>query len=105
MTQRSIFANLVRSEDGAFSTAYGPFVLQSALQPIFRLTSENKLEIDALEGLVRVSRDNEPVSPAEFFRLVSPADIALDPFVRREIVSNSIFTIRDGVQYIERAWW
>lgn len=76
MTQRSIFANLVRSEDGAFSTAYGPFVLQSALQPIFRLTSENKLEIDALEGLVRVSRDNEPVSPAEFFRLVSPADIA-----------------------------
>src|SRR3954454_21713347 len=33
---------------------------------------------------------------------VSAADIALDPFVRREIVSNSIFTIRDSVQHIER---
>jgi hypothetical protein len=35
---------------------------------------------------------------------VSTADIALDPFVRREIVSNGIFIIRDSVQYIERPW-
>ncbi len=76
MTQRSIFANLVRNENGAFSTVYGPFALQSALQPIFRNKPDTGLQIEALEGLVRVSRDGEAIAPGDFFRLVAPADIA-----------------------------
>ncbi|MFB9948056.1 EAL domain-containing protein [Rhizobium puerariae] len=89
MTPRSIFANLVRSEDGAFSTAYGPFVLQSALQPIFRSTGA-ELDIEAFEGLVRVSREREPVSPGDFFRLVPPADIAdIDSILRTIHILNT----------------
>lgn len=89
MTPRSIFANLVRSDEGAFSTGYGPFVLQSALQPIFRSNGAS-LEIEAFEGLVRVSRHDEPVSPGEFFRLVSSTDISdIDSILRTIHILNT----------------
>ncbi|MCC2610642.1 EAL domain-containing protein [Neorhizobium petrolearium] len=89
MTPRSIFANLVRSESGAFSTGYGPFTLQSALQPIFR-SNGTGLEIEAFEGLVRVARHDEPVSPGEFFRLVSSNDIAdIDSILRTIHILNT----------------
>ena len=32
----SIFSKLVREPNGAYTVSYGPFLLQSALQPIFR---------------------------------------------------------------------
>ncbi|SMF73856.1 EAL domain, c-di-GMP-specific phosphodiesterase class I (or its enzymatically inactive variant) [Xaviernesmea oryzae] len=85
MAPRSIFANLVRGENGAFSTIYGPFKLQSALQPIFRPTTGAGLEIEAFEGLVRVSRDGEPVSPGDFFPLVPPSDMADTDSILRTI--------------------
>ncbi|MDR6816525.1 EAL domain-containing protein (putative c-di-GMP-specific phosphodiesterase class I) [Neorhizobium sp. 2083] len=90
MTPRSIFANLVRSDNGSFSTIYGPFLLQSALQPIFRSTPDSGLEIEAFEGLLRASRDAEPVSPAEFFPLVSPVDMAdVDSILRTIHILNT----------------
>lgn len=90
MTPRSIFANLVRNDNGAFSTVYGPFALQSALQPIFRNKPEAGLEIEALEGLVRVSRDGETIAPGDFFRLVTPADIAdIDSLLRTLHILNT----------------
>ncbi len=90
MTPRSIFANLVRSDNGSFSTVYGPFLLQSALQPILRSGPETGLEIEAFEGLLRASRDNEPVSPAEFFPLVSPVDMAdVDSILRTIHILNT----------------
>ncbi|MGK6312406.1 EAL domain-containing protein [Neorhizobium sp. DT-125] len=85
MAPRSIFANLVRGENGSFSTVYGPFKLQSALQPIFRSTTGAGLEIEAFEGLVRVSRDGEPISPGDFFPLVSPSDMADTDSILRTI--------------------
>ncbi|WP_105430145.1 MULTISPECIES: EAL domain-containing protein [Neorhizobium] len=90
MTPRSIFANLVRSDNGSFSTVYGPFLLQSALQPILRSGPETGLEIEAFEGLLRASRDGEPVSPAEFFPLVSPVDMAdVDSILRTIHILNT----------------
>ncbi|MBP2558305.1 EAL domain-containing protein (putative c-di-GMP-specific phosphodiesterase class I) [Neorhizobium galegae] len=90
MTPRSIFANLVRSDNGSFSTIYGPFLLQSALQPIFRSGPETGLAIEAFEGLLRASRDNEPVSPGEFFPLVSPVDMAdVDSILRTIHILNT----------------
>lgn len=90
MTPRSIFANLVRGANGTFSTAYGPFMLHSALQPIFRSLPETGLEIEALEGLVRVFRDDEPISPADFFRLVAPADMSdIDSILRTIHILNT----------------
>jgi len=90
MTPRSIFANLVRNDNGAFSAVYGPFSLQSALQPIFRNKLETGLQIEALEGLVRVSRDGEAIAPGDFFRLVAPADIAdIDSLLRTLHILNT----------------
>ncbi|MDX3926829.1 MAG: EAL domain-containing protein [Shinella sp.] len=77
MSERSIFANLVREADGSYSTVYGPFKLQSALQPIFRETLNYHLRIDAFEGLIRASRSGAPCAPAEFFALVQDEDRAL----------------------------
>lgn len=70
MTERSIFANLTRDENGIASAVYGPYLLQSALQPILRETREGVLELEVVEGLIRVSRDGVSIAPADFFALV-----------------------------------
>ncbi|TWF54537.1 EAL domain-containing protein [Neorhizobium alkalisoli] len=85
MTPKSIFANLIRRDDGSFSTAYGPFILQSALQPVFRSVAGQALQIEAFEGLVRTTRDNEPVAPGDFFALVDGQDIAAIDSIARTI--------------------
>ncbi|OHV84309.1 EAL domain-containing protein [Rhizobium sp. LCM 4573] len=85
MNAKSIFASLVRGDDGSVSTTYGPFLLLSALQPIFRRSPDETLEIEAFEGLVRTFRSGEPVSPAEFFGLVEPADIETTDSILRTI--------------------
>ncbi|MBP2461657.1 MULTISPECIES: EAL domain-containing protein [unclassified Rhizobium] len=91
MASRSIFANLVRGDDGAWSTAYGPFILRSALQPIFRTSKPgNRLTIEAFVGLVRAYRGEEPVPPHEFFSLVDPAEVAdIDSMVRTIHILNT----------------
>lgn len=70
----SLYANLVRDPDGAWSTAYGPFILRSALQPIFRRTSAGMLAIDGFQGLVRAEKNGEPHSPSQFLPLVEEQD-------------------------------
>lgn len=77
MTERSIFANLVRQADGAVSATYGPFLLQSALQPIFSEREDGVLRIEAFEGLIRASRDGIPCPPADFFDLVPEEERAV----------------------------
>lgn len=70
MGERSIFSNLVRQADGAYSAVYGQYLLQSALQPIFREQADGRLRIEAFKGLIRASTNGEPISPAEFFHTV-----------------------------------
>lgn len=83
MASKSIFSSLIRDQDGTWSTAYGPFILKSALQPIFRKLADGRLDIDSFEGLVRAYRSDEAVSPAEFFALIEPEDIeAIDSILR-----------------------
>ena len=55
MTSNSIYAQLVKTGD-AWSTAYGPFVLRSALQPIFRRVADGLFDIHSFQGLVRAER-------------------------------------------------
>jgi FOG: EAL domain len=71
----SLFTNLVRGEDGAWSTAYGPFVLRTALQPIFRQPAKGVFQLAALQGLVRPEKNGDPYSPQQFLPLVDRADI------------------------------
>ncbi len=90
MSERSIFSNLVRQPGGAFGAAYGPFFLQSALQPIFSERADGRPQIAAFKGLIRASAGDMPCSPAEFFERV-PEDerMAVDGLCRSLHILNT----------------
>jgi EAL domain-containing protein (putative c-di-GMP-specific phosphodiesterase class I) len=77
MAGNSVFSNLRNEDDGSWTATYGPFTLHSALQPIFSQDHEGYLEIQAFEGLIRPTRNGEPVRPAEFFPQVARQDSAM----------------------------
>ena len=86
----SIFSNLVRQADGAFSARYGPYLLQSALQPIFSERDDGRLQIAVLKGLIRASASGIPCSPTDFFQYV-PEDerAAVDGLCRSLHILNA----------------
>lgn len=90
MSERSIFSNLVRQADGAFSAIYGPYLLQSALQPIFAEWPDGRLQIAVLKGLIRASSHGTPCSPTDFFQSV-PEDerVAVDGLCRSLHILNA----------------
>lgn len=71
----SLYANLVRGEDGAWSTAYGPFVIRTALQPVFRRLAGGILDVEAFQGLARAELKGESCPPSQFFPLVDRQDL------------------------------
>ncbi len=90
MSERSIFSNLVRQPDGAFSAVYGAYLLQSALQPIFVEHPDGTLGIAAFKGLVRASIGDMPCSPAEFFQEVPEEErAAVDGLCRSLHILNA----------------
>lgn len=90
MSERSIFSNLVRQPDGAFSALYGPYRLQSALQPILAEQADGRLRIAVFKGFVRVSVAGQPCSPAEFFETVPPQErAAVDDLCRSLHILNT----------------
>lgn len=89
MTSNSIYAQLVKSGD-AWSTAYGPFVLRSALQPIFRRVADDLFDIHSFQGLVRAERNGEAYPPSQFFPLVDPQDLpSVDSLLRSIHILNA----------------
>ncbi|PJI43078.1 MAG: diguanylate phosphodiesterase [Rhizobium sp.] len=89
MTTNSIYAQLVKTGD-AWSTAYGPFVLRSALQPIFKKVADGVFDIHAFQGLVRAERNGEAYPPSQFFPLVAPEDLpAVDSLLRSIHILNA----------------
>ena len=90
MSERSIFSNLVRQPDGAFSVVYGPYFLQSALQPIFSEQPDGRLQIAAFKGLIRASAGGMPCSPGEFFQRVAEDErAAVDGLCRSLHILNA----------------
>lgn len=88
MTTNSIYSQLVKHE-GAWSTAYGPFALRSALQPIFRRLPEGHYDIHCFQGLVRAERNGEAYPPSQFFPLVEPQDLpGIDSLLRSIHILN-----------------
>ncbi len=65
--------HITEHEDGTFQALWGPFVLKSAFQPIFRFAG-GRLEIAAFEGLIRPFRDGEGITPPVFFRSIPAGD-------------------------------
>lgn len=95
MTPNSIYAQLVNA-GGAWSTAYGPFVLRSALQPIFKRVADGVFDIHAFQGLVRAERNGEAYPPSQFFPLVAPEDLpAVDSLLRSIHILNAGLLQRD----------
>lgn len=89
MTSNSIYAQLVKTGD-AWSTAYGPFVLRSALQPIFRRVADDLFDVHAFQGLVRAERNGEAYPPSQFFPLVEPQDLpSVDSLLRSIHILNA----------------
>ncbi|MGB3877739.1 MAG: EAL domain-containing protein [Shinella zoogloeoides] len=98
MSERSIFSNLVRQPDGAFSAVYGPYLLQSALQPIFSEDQAGHLQIAAFKGLIRASIKGEPIAPTDFFRTVPEEECAaVDGLCRSLHILNTGALGRQGV--------
>jgi len=90
MSGNSIYANLVRVANGPWSTAYGPFVLQSAFQPIFRQLPNGRLDIDSFEGFVRTERNGDAYPPSQFFSLIEQGDLpAVDSLLRTIHILNA----------------
>jgi EAL domain-containing protein (putative c-di-GMP-specific phosphodiesterase class I) len=63
----------MRHEDRTTTGMWGVFELRSAFQPIFGF-HDGKLAVDAFEGLIRPSRNGDPVSPAHFFQSLAADD-------------------------------
>ena len=66
-------STLQLEDDGAWTGVWGPFVLRSGFQPIFKM-GEKPLRIGAFEALVRPLRNGQPCSPWQFFKLVGADD-------------------------------
>ncbi|GLS32201.1 EAL domain, c-di-GMP-specific phosphodiesterase class I (or its enzymatically inactive variant) [Mesorhizobium albiziae] len=78
---------IIRQDDGTFAAVWGPYVLRSAFQPIFAFYN-GRATVVAFEGLIRPSRDGEPVPPATFFASV--------PFAERLHVETLTRTLHLG---------
>ncbi len=58
-----------RHDDGTYAAIWGPFLLKSGFQPIFRMGT-GPTRIGAFEALCRPIRDGVPSTPGQFFPLV-----------------------------------
>jgi EAL domain-containing protein (putative c-di-GMP-specific phosphodiesterase class I) len=69
----NVAGQITEQEGQVLMGIFGPFMLSSAFQPIFRFV-DGKLRIAAFEGLVRPVREGKRVSPGAFFKLVPATD-------------------------------
>jgi EAL domain-containing protein (putative c-di-GMP-specific phosphodiesterase class I) len=58
-----------RHDDGSYAAIWGPFLLKSGFQPIFKM-GNGPTRIGAFEALCRPVRDGVATTPAKFFPLV-----------------------------------
>lgn len=82
MSRSTIFANIKRHDTGVATGSWAGFELQTAFQPIFAF-HDQKLVMKAFEGLVRPFRDEEEISPMQFFALIPPQErLAIEALTR-----------------------
>lgn len=61
-----VLSHIIRQADRSSIGVWGLYQLKSAFQPIFAF-SGGRLKAVAFEGLIRPTRDGQPISPGEFF--------------------------------------
>ncbi|MCR9135765.1 MAG: EAL domain-containing protein [Alphaproteobacteria bacterium] len=85
-----MIGRIVTEEDGSSTGAYGPFKLQTALQPIFAPGGADGVRLPGFEALLRLSRGNEAFSTTDFLsRIGSKERLALDEFCRSLHLMNA----------------
>lgn len=73
MSRSTILAHIEEQDDGTATGIWEPYVLKSAFQPIFAL-GHGKLKVTAYEGLIRPFKDEQSVSPQDFFLAIPAAE-------------------------------
>ncbi|MCP4319239.1 MAG: EAL domain-containing protein [Hyphomicrobiales bacterium] len=93
---------ILREEDGSCSGSFGPFVLKTALQPIFGRNRSGQLRLLGFEGLLRLFLNDAPYSPAEFFaRIGADRRLAVDALCRRiHLVNASLEPAEDVLLFL-----
>ncbi|MEX3012013.1 EAL domain-containing protein [Hoeflea sp. TYP-13] len=81
---------ILLEEDGSCSGSFGPFVLRTALQPIFGRSRAGQLKLRGIEGLLRLFQNGRPYSPADFFaRIGGNQHISVDALCRQIHLVNA----------------
>ena len=81
---------IVREGDGSSTGCYGPFVLKTALQPIFGRLDSGQVLVCGLEALLRLFRDGRSYPPARFFaRIGRQQRLSLEALCRSLHLANA----------------
>jgi EAL domain-containing protein (putative c-di-GMP-specific phosphodiesterase class I) len=85
-------------DDGTYTAVWGPFLLKSGFQPIFRMTS-GPARIGAFEALCRPFRNGVASSPGKFFPLVPKDESYLV-----ELQTRAVHVLNAPAVLTEREW-
>ena len=87
-----------QEEDGSSSGSFGPFLLKTALQPIFGRNRNGQVRLRGIEGLLRLFLGGEPFATGEFFqRIGSGQRQTVDTLCRRLHLINASLEPSDDV--------
>jgi EAL domain-containing protein (putative c-di-GMP-specific phosphodiesterase class I) len=87
-----------RHDDGTYAAVWGPFLLKSGFQPIFRMGT-GPTRIGAFEALCRPIRDGVATSPGQFFPLVPSNDS-----YRVELQTRAVHVLNAPAVLTDREW-
>lgn len=87
-----------RHDDGTYAAVWGPFMLKSGFQPIFKMAT-GQSRINAFEALCRPFRDGVPSSPGAFFPMVPKAES-----FRVELQTRAVHVLNAPSVLTDREW-
>ncbi|WP_419906177.1 EAL domain-containing protein [Hoeflea sp.] len=88
---------ILSAADGTCTGSFGPFVLKTALQPIFGRDRSGALILFATEGLLRVYLNDRPFGTGDFFARIGSAErLAIDVLCRQMHLVNASAEPSDG---------
>ena len=91
-----------KDEDGSSSGSFGPFVLRTALQPIFSRDRQSQVQLKGVEGLLRLFLNEQTFSTNEFFRRIGTGPRqAVDALCRRlHLMNASLEPFKDVLLFL-----
>ncbi len=91
-----------QDEDGSSSGSFGPFVLKTALQPIFGRNRSGQVQLRGIEGLLRLFLNDQPFSTDDFFRRIGTGQRQpVDALCRRlHLINASLEPARDVLLFL-----